>query len=54
MDSSQRALQIDEKLFSNSFSKFWPKTENIHTVFKRIAGLRFYPKSLMLTINGFV
>ena len=27
MDSSQRAPQINEKLISNLFSKFWPKTE---------------------------
>ena len=27
MDSSQRALQTNEKLFSNSFSNYWPKAE---------------------------
>ena len=27
MDLSQRALQTNEKLFSNLFLKFWPKTE---------------------------
>ena len=37
--------------------RFWifdRRPKNTHTVFKGIAGLRFYIKSLMLYINGFV
>ena len=50
MDSSQRALQTNEKLISNSFSKFLPKTEKYSN--EREAWILFKVKCIIY-INEF-
>ena len=54
MYSSRQALQANEKLFSNFefVFEFLAEKKN-QTNSEAIAGLRFYPKYLMLYINGF-
>ena len=49
-----KLYKLMESLFQISFWNFGQKPKNILTVFKQIAGLRFYTISLMLYINGFV
>ena len=60
MDLSQRALQIDEKIFSNSIlvfeilaenRKFWPKNKKI---FKRLAMREYSSNCNVLYSNEFV
>ena len=57
MDLSQRALQTNGMLFSNfefGFEFLAKNRKKFQTNSEILAGLRFYPKYLMLYINGFV